>query len=389
MKKKILSLALASALCLSLTVPALAANQPGDTTVTDAKGNTYTLSNPILYTISKEQIAQLSFSESYVRYAVTGESHDPKDSALQSVTMAYAVPAGTTITVPADTTATTQDGSTITTTTTGFSLEPQIAELSKSGDEYVVAYEEYFPTYPYVLDASFENAFWVMECYETSSSESHDVNGGGGAGGSSSSYIGSIAFFVPTSDEFQNGFPVDSSSTDEPTSPSTPSAPVFSDVAANAYYADAVAYAVEKGITTGTSATTFSPEESCTRAQIITFLWRAAGSPEPKNISPFSDVKTDAYYAKAAAWAAENGMADGSTFSPDAPCTREMAVEFIWKHAGSPDAAQANFTDVSSAAVSWAVEAGVTSGTSATEFSPDDICTRGQIVTFLYRAFAE
>ena len=134
-----------------------------------------------------------------------------------------------------------------------------------------------------------------------------------------------------------------------------------------------------------TSDTTFSPDDTCTKAQIITFLWRAAGSPEPQNAAAFSDVAADAYYAKATAWAAENGMAEGSTFEPEAPCTRLMAVEFMWKQAGSPSAAQAGFTDVTSNAVNWALEQGVTSGTSDTMFSPDDTCTRGQIVTFLFR----
>ena len=168
-----------------------------------------------------------------------------------------------------------------------------------------------------------------------------------------------------------------------------PGGTVFADVSADAYYAAPVEWAVEQSITSGTGDTTFSPDDTCTKAQIITFLWRAAGSPEPQNASAFSDVASDAYYAKAAAWAAENGMAEGSTFEPEAPCTRLMAVEFIWKHAGSPGAAQAGFTDVSSDAVNWALEQGVTSGTSDTTFSPDDTCTRGQIVTFLYRAFAE
>lgn len=371
--KKILSLALASALCLSLTAPAFAANQPGDTSVTDAKGNTYTLSNPILYTISKEQLAQLSFTEDYVRYSVTGESHNPEESSLKSVTMAYAVPYGTTITAPADTVTTLPDGSV---ETDGFSLEPTAIEVRKSADGYAIAYEEYVPMYPCVLNSSV-NTLWVIECYETSSSY------GNGGGGSGSDYIGSIAFFTPISDDLQNSFPGDSSSTDKP------STATFSDVASNAYYYDAVQWAVEKNITSGTSATTFSPNAQCSRAQILTFLWRAAGSPEPESSSAFTDVKADAYYAKAAAWASENGMVTDSTFSPDSPCTREMAVEFMWKYAGSPDAAQANFTDISSAAVNWAVEAGVTSGTSATTFSPDDICTRGQIVTFLYRAFPE
>ena len=180
-----------------------------------------------------------------------------------------------------------------------------------------------------------------------------------------------------------------------PTEPETPTeeetapAGAFTDVAADAYYAAPVEWAVAQGITNGTSDTTFDPDETCTRAQIITFLWRAAGSPEPAGAAAFTDVGTDLYYAKAAAWAKENGMASGDTFSPDDPCTREMAVEFMWKHAGSPAAAQAGFTDASSPAVDWAVEKGVTNGTSDTTFSPETICTRGQIVTFLYRGFAQ
>ena len=167
------------------------------------------------------------------------------------------------------------------------------------------------------------------------------------------------------------------------------SSETFSDVAAGAYYADGVAWAVGKGITNGTSATTFSPDATCTRAQIITFLWRAAGSPEPKGSVPFTDVTAGSYYEKATAWAAEQGMASGAAFAPEDPCTRAMAVEFMWKQAGSPNAAEASFTDIASSAVDWAVEQGVTNGTGETTFSPDLTCTRGQIVTFLYRAFAE
>ena len=174
-----------------------------------------------------------------------------------------------------------------------------------------------------------------------------------------------------------------------PIQPEKPAAPAFTDVAADAYYAAPVAWAVAGGITTGTTATTFSPNSTCTRAQIITFLYRTAGSPEPKGSGAFSDVDSSAYYAKAAQWAAEQGMADGTSFAPNAPCTRMMAVEFMWKQAGSPAADAAAFTDVSSPAVDWAVSAGVTTGTTATTFSLDATCTRAQIVTFLYRAFAD
>lgn len=173
------------------------------------------------------------------------------------------------------------------------------------------------------------------------------------------------------------------------TIPPAPTVGGFSDVREGDYYTESVLWAVEEGITTGTGVTTFSPDATCTRAQIITFLWRAAGAPQPKNPVNFTDVPADAYYANAAAWAWENGMADGDRFYPDDPCSRLMAVEFIWNQAGSPQAPLAGFTDVSSGSVNWAVEAGVTTGTTTTTFSPDSICTRGQIVTFLYRAFAK
>ena len=169
---------------------------------------------------------------------------------------------------------------------------------------------------------------------------------------------------------------------------SEPGSP-FDDVRSSQYFYQPVKWAVANGITTGTSAATFSPDQTCTRGQIITFLWRAAGSPEPENATPFSDVKEDAYYAKATAWAAEQGMEEGAAFSPDAPCTRLMAVEFMWKYADSPEAPKATFADVASDAVNWAVKQGVTNGTSATTFSPEQTCTRGQIVTFLYRGFAD
>lgn len=144
----------------------------------------------------------------------------------------------------------------------------------------------------------------------------------------------------------------------------------------------------------GTSKTTFSPAQTCSRAQIITFLWRAMGSPEPRTAATVSDVKSDDYYYKAVLWAAENNMFSGDVFLPNAPCTRAMAVEFIWEQAGRPSASGCKFIDVPSSAsyaqaVAWAISNGVTYGTSNTTFSPDANCTREQIVTFLYRTFAE
>lgn len=381
--KKLLSLTLALALCFSLPVPALAANQAGDTTVTDAKGNTYTLSNPILYTISEEQLAQLPFTEDYVCYSVTGESHNPEESSLQSVTMAYAVPCGTTITPPAETTTIRPDGSI---ETRGFHLDPTAIEVRKSGDEYAIAYEAYFPMNPCVLNSSV-NALWVIECFETKDSS------GGGGGGSGSSFIGKIAFFTPISADLQNSFPGGTSSTDNPTSPTSPSNHVFSDVAANAYYYNAVKWAVEQGITNGTGdGSTFSPNDTCTQAQIITFLWRAAGSPVVNDTNPFSSVKETDYFYNAVVWAYANRIIDNS-FSPHDPCTRANAVTYMYNNAGKPRVGNTGkFTDVATNAsyanaVQWALDNGVTTGTGdGTTFSPGVICTRGQIATFLYRA---
>ena len=173
----------------------------------------------------------------------------------------------------------------------------------------------------------------------------------------------------------------------------------FTDVPANAYYADAVSWAVLKGVTKGTTETTFSPNASCTRAQAVTFLWRAAGSPAPKSgTMPFTDVAADAYYHDAVLWAVEQGITKGTSdtaFSPNATCTRAQIVTFLWRSQASPAADAVNpFTDVAgnayyAEAVKWAVMEGITSGTTATTFSPNDNCTRAQIVTFLWRRFGK
>lgn len=169
----------------------------------------------------------------------------------------------------------------------------------------------------------------------------------------------------------------------------------FADVPASAYYHDAVLWAAEKGVTSGTTATTFSPDMTCTRAQAVTLLWRAAGSPEPKNTGmTFTDVPASAYYYKAVLWAIEQGVTQGTsntTFSPNATCTRAQIVTFLYRAEGSPAAAGHSFSDVNAtdyynAAVGWASDKGVTSGTGSDRFSPSADCTRAQIVTFLYRA---
>lgn len=169
----------------------------------------------------------------------------------------------------------------------------------------------------------------------------------------------------------------------------------FYDVPNGAYFYEAVKWAVDKGITNGLSDTMFGPYESCTRAQIVTFLWRTAGSPEPKTASSFTDVPANAYYAKAVAWAIENGITNGmteTTFAPNATCTRGQSVTFLYRALKGTASGSTNFTDVKSDAfytdaINWAVANNVTNGTSNTTFSPNADCTRAEIVTFLYRAY--
>ena len=177
----------------------------------------------------------------------------------------------------------------------------------------------------------------------------------------------------------------------------------FRDVAEVDWFAQPVAWAVEKGVTKGTSATTFSPNDTCTVQQILTFLWRSQGEPTPAIDNPFTDVPAGEYYTEAAIWAYEKGLVEGSVFGGKEPCTREMVVTYLWKLAGSPDTIDEegayytySFSDVSDAElrdiVSWALYNEITNGmsynprTARVTFGPEFICTRGQIVTFLYRA---
>ncbi|WP_352408241.1 S-layer homology domain-containing protein [Lawsonibacter hominis] len=177
--------------------------------------------------------------------------------------------------------------------------------------------------------------------------------------------------------------------TAEPTSP-------FTDVATSAYYYNAVLWAVDNGVTNGTSATTFSPNADVSRAQMVTFLWRAAGSPKATGTNPFADVKTSDYYYDAVLWAVANGVTVGTsdtTFCPDMAVTRAQAVTFQWRAAGSPVVSGSNFDDVAADAyyvnaVTWAVANGITNGTGGNNFGPDAAVTRAQAVTFLWRELA-
>jgi len=170
----------------------------------------------------------------------------------------------------------------------------------------------------------------------------------------------------------------------------------FTDVTADDYFAEPVKWAVGNKITNGTSKTLFSPQQPCSISQILTFLYRAKGSPAIAIKNPFSDVSPDNYYYSAALWAYQNGLVSGGKLDGGNPCTRAMAINYLWKLAGSPIISNAgsHFSDVPASAsyavaVEWAVKEGVTNGTAKTTFSPDLVCNRGQIITFLYRAMAQ
>lgn len=174
----------------------------------------------------------------------------------------------------------------------------------------------------------------------------------------------------------------------------------FTDVPLGCWFTGPVVWAVRKGITSGTSATTFSPNAGATRAQVVTMLWAAKGKPAPRDTGKtFTDVAKDAYYHKAVLWAVENGITSGTsatTFSPDTPCTRAQVITFLWGAMGRPEPGviDSDIQDVPEAAyyhraVHWALEKGITAGTDNHHFSPGEPCTRAQIVTMLWRAFGE
>lgn len=174
----------------------------------------------------------------------------------------------------------------------------------------------------------------------------------------------------------------------------TPSVGAFTDVPSDAWYAQAVTWASDHDVITGAGGGQFSPDRPCTIGEILTFLWRAVGQPEPSVENPFTDVTPNHYYYRAALWAYENGMVPGGTFGAAGLCTRSMAVTYLWQLAGCPVGYEASFSDVDdgapcSYAVAWATAEGVTAGSGNGAFSPDTICSRGQIVTFLYRYLNE
>ena len=184
-----------------------------------------------------------------------------------------------------------------------------------------------------------------------------------------------------------------------PDTPDVPASVPFVDIVNGSFYYDAVVWGYNNGIVNGVDSTHFAPDASCTRAQVVTFLWRAAGSPEPKSMStPFTDVKSGSFYEKAAAWAYENGIVKGTTdttFAPNATVTRAQFVTFLWRYEDCPSSSIANpFSDVSESsvyapAILWAAENGVTVGTGNGTFVPNGACTRAHVVTFLCRDLAK
>ena len=184
---------------------------------------------------------------------------------------------------------------------------------------------------------------------------------------------------------------VDAALTKEQETPAAPVTPVFTDVAETSPFAAAVAWAVEEGITAGTTETTFSPETPCTHNHILTFLWRSSGAPAAKIENPFPNVDPSGDFGKAAIWAYEQGLVDGKTFPGAEPCTRAQTMTYLWKLAGSPKTSPTqDFADVAAdapyaQAVAWAVAQGITTGVTETSFAPDAVCSRGQIVTFLHQ----
>ena len=202
-----------------------------------------------------------------------------------------------------------------------------------------------------------------------------------------------VSSMPPADHIYENGACVLCGKPDLPENP-------FTDVKDKDYFYSPVLWALKSEITTGTSATTFGPEKTCTRAQVVTFLWRAAGSPEPTTTeNPFSDVRSKDYFYKAVLWAVENNITQGTgkgKFSPDNGCTRGQVATFLWRTQGNPvpTTSENPFSDVEEGsyyynAVLWAVENNITQGTGKGKFSPDNSCTRGQIVTFLYRTLAQ
>lgn len=373
------------------------ANSAGNTEINEVYG-TITLSNPILYTISTSGLGKIDMSSMVATVEDMPYDEDtfgcpaseyPNRYMWPHISAVYAVPEGTTVTFPSGIL-----------TFTIFELDLTVENGTCRADELNVFNYPGFGAIP-MPKPDPTSYIAVIELKYTNVPENSTVtSGGSGASGTAigDGIAGYVAFYVPKDSTAEN--PFGSSTSTAPAAPVTPPPTGnsgFTDVAADAYYYEPVQWAVEKNITSGTTDTTFSPDNTCTTAQILTFLWRTKGSPEPTSTeNPFTDVQESDYYYKAALWAKENNVLPlpfNPAFQGDTPCTRGMSMLYIWRAAGFFAAEKSsNFTDVPATtlyapAVDWAVENGITYGTSDTTFSPDNTCTRAQIMTFLYRAF--
>lgn len=360
--KKLLSLALALAICLGLAIPAFAVGNPGEYTATDGKGHIFTLESPILYTFSRET-AKTGIDWSSV--TVTGASGSPltgqaaidylNSDFWPNFDTVYVIPSEGKIALPAGYTCGSfiemlvlKDGGSLRAASASFSTlnsSTQVWGISEEVEESLI-------------------------CWRASN-------------GSDTIYI---ATYIPQSPSAPNPFA-------NVPAPATPTVGTFTDVAPGAFYAEPVAWAVEKGITAGTGATAFSPNNPCKIEHIITFLWRVAGCPASTARCPFQGVAQSSAYYTALCWANEKGILKGEATAAGKDCTRIMAVDFMYRYANSPaSGTKIAFTDVPAnraASVAWAVQNGVTNGTGNGKFSPEKTCTRGEIVTFLYRAFSK
>ncbi len=389
MSKKMLSLALALVLCLGLMLPACAAektdssvNAAGSTTVTDTGGKTHTLSNPVLYTMTGSDIEKVA--------ALFGDALMYAEEYCSDIDVIYAVAPGTVVTAPEGMGY--QYGASISVAWTGNRF---VGGGAGDGPLGYLAYDLGETWTSDYLEGEFSD-ITIFGCSPESGLSEEIL----GKGYEYWTHTNKIAFYVVTEDTKTNPFAsaTTPSTPETPETPETPSKTSFTDVAAGAYYEEAVAWAVAEGITSGTTATTFSPDETCTMSQILTFLWRADGSPEPTIQNPFSNIKETAYFYKPLLWAVEQRLIGADTYEDGWPCTRGWTVFFMWKVSGAEfdqgafekqlfDDVPLEDSNTFVQPVYWALKNGVTSGTSATTFSPEATCTRGQIVTFLYRAY--
>lgn len=364
------------------------ANSAGDTEIKEAYG-TITLSNPILYTIPTSDLGKIDISSAEL--TIEGLPYDensfgcpaseyPSRYIWPDVSAVYAVPAGTIVTFPSGIITASMFMMDVISEKGTFRSSEMTTYLFSGYDSVKTPEPDPDPAYIAVID------LWYTDVPETI----RVTPGGSGGGGSTigDNDAGAIAFYVSKDGATENPF-----GSSAPAAPAAPASPTkFIDVSASSPFADAINWAVEQGITTGKTDTTFAPGEKCTNGQILTFLWRANGSPEPAISNPYQDTIPNSFQ-KAAIWTSEKGLVTGSTFGSDTPCTRSMVVTYLWQLAGKPAASgSASFPDVASGAayaqaVAWAVENGITTGKTDGAFAPGDVCTRGQIVTFLYRAF--